>query len=142
MTVESEVDLAADFYVALVRIVRELRREVSSGELSAGGVSAIFAVARLGPLRATALADAEGVAPASMTRIVNALEEQGYVRRTPDPTDGRAQVVTLTEAGEAVVREGTAARVDAVRRRLAALPEADRAAIATAIPALVRLAGQ
>jgi DNA-binding MarR family transcriptional regulator len=139
---EGHGDLAVDFYVAFVRVVRELRRDVPGEELSAGAVSALFAVARTGPMRATALAEHEGVAAASMTRIVNSLEEHGYVRRTSDPADGRAQVVTPTEAGERLVREGTAARIDAVRRRLEALSEADRSVIADALPALARFVGQ
>ena len=34
-----------------------------------------------------------------MATIVAALEQRGLIERTPDPEDGRRQVVSLTEAG-------------------------------------------
>jgi DNA-binding MarR family transcriptional regulator len=34
-----------------------------------------------------------------MNYLVNAVEELGYVERVPDPTDGRAKIVRLTERG-------------------------------------------
>ena len=45
------------------------------------------------------LAGAEGVRPQSMATIVAALEQRGLIERTPDPEDGRRQVISLTIAG-------------------------------------------
>lgn len=132
-------DPAAELYVALVRLVRELRREAPAGGLAAGGLSALFTLARSGPLRATALADAEGVAAASMTRIVDRLCVERLVERTADPADGRAQLVALTDAGARVVREGRAARLDALRRRVAALDDTDQERLADLVEVLRRL---
>jgi len=47
-----------------------------------------------------------GVTPRNVTKLVDALEEEGLVRRRPHPTDRRATVVELTEKGA-----GTAAGV-------------------------------
>jgi DNA-binding MarR family transcriptional regulator len=44
------------------------------------------------------------IAKPSMTYLVRNLEERGYVERTPDPVDGRAQQVRLTERGQDAVR--------------------------------------
>jgi DNA-binding MarR family transcriptional regulator len=49
------------------------------------------------------------VHPTSVTSAVDRLENQGYVRRTPHPSDGRATLAELTEAGRSTVREATAA---------------------------------
>ena len=39
-----------------------------------------------------------------MRYTVNQLEAAGYVERVPDPTDGRAKIIRLTERGWAVRR--------------------------------------
>ncbi|MGW4113414.1 MarR family winged helix-turn-helix transcriptional regulator [Actinosynnema sp. NPDC004786] len=41
----------------------------------------------------------------TMTRTVQRLERAGFVRRAPDPTDGRAVLVEPTAAGHALRRE-------------------------------------
>ena len=41
-------------------------------------------------MRPSALADALRIAPRSATEVADALEERGWVRREPDPTDRRA----------------------------------------------------
>jgi DNA-binding MarR family transcriptional regulator len=52
-----------------------------------------------GPQRQSALADEFDTDSASMTRTVQRLERAGYVRRVPDPVDGRATLVEPTVAG-------------------------------------------
>jgi DNA-binding MarR family transcriptional regulator len=48
---------------------------------------------------ASALATAEHVRPQSMAVTLATLEQLGLIVRTADPTDGRRQLVELTEAG-------------------------------------------
>jgi DNA-binding MarR family transcriptional regulator len=43
----------------------------------------------------------------SVTSAVNRLEGQGFVRRTPHPTDGRTTLATITDAGRVVVEDAT-----------------------------------
>lgn len=52
------------------------------------------------------------VHPASVTSAVDRLERQGYVRREPHPTDGRATLAVLTDEGRAVATEA-ASRLNA-----------------------------
>lgn len=47
------------------------------------------------------------VHPTSVTNTVDRLEQDGMVRRTAHPRDGRAIVVQVTDAGRAVVDEAT-----------------------------------
>src|SRR3954465_9785210 len=91
-------DVAARLYVAVGRLVRVLRR-TGTAQVSPGAFSALGALSAAGPLRPGDLAGREGVAAPTMTRIVAGLEEAGYVRRAPDPQDGRAVLVDLTDAG-------------------------------------------
>jgi DNA-binding MarR family transcriptional regulator len=54
--------------------------------------------------RLTDLAAWAHIAKPSMTYLVRHLEERGYVERTPDPIDGRAQQVRLTKRGQEAAR--------------------------------------
>jgi DNA-binding MarR family transcriptional regulator len=47
--------------------------------------------------RVTELAEEAGMTKQSMGELVDYLEERGYVERHPDPRDGRAKIVVLTE---------------------------------------------
>lgn len=49
--------------------------------------------------RPTTLARRAGMTPQAMGELVTYLERQGYVRREPDPDDGRGRVVVYAERG-------------------------------------------
>lgn len=53
-----------------------------------------------GPMRPTALAEVLDTGASHVSKIVRRLEADGLVRRSADPSDGRASLVSLTEAGE------------------------------------------
>jgi DNA-binding MarR family transcriptional regulator len=134
-------DLAVSLYVALGRLVRALRQEAPSSEVGPGGLSVLVVLDQRGPQRVGALADAIAVTAPSMTRIINALEGERLVVRAVDPGDGRAQVVALTDAGRSLLGSGQEAKLSALRRRLAELPDADRRQLEAALPALEILGG-
>jgi len=52
-----------------------------------------------GDLRLSDLGKRLGIAPSTLTRNLTRLEERGLIRKEPDPIDGRAQLVALTDAG-------------------------------------------
>jgi DNA-binding MarR family transcriptional regulator len=139
----SDVDPAGDtspevarLYLALGRINRALRRDARDALVGHGGLSALATLIADGPQRAGALAETEGITAPAMTRILNSLEEQGYVARRPDPADGRATLVEATATGRDLVLSGRAVRLRALRARLAALPAAERARVVAALSAL------
>ena len=51
--------------------------------------------------RLTELADRARMTKQSVGEVVSELEELGYVERVPDPGDGRAKIIRLTERGQA-----------------------------------------
>src|SRR5919197_846629 len=55
--------------------------------------------------RLTELAKRARMTKQGMMLLVDELEERGYVRRVPDPEDGRAKVVRLTARGRNYVAE-------------------------------------
>ena len=132
-------DAATRLYVAVGRLVRMLRR-TGTADVSPGALSALASLAAAGPCRLGDLAAREGVAAPTMTRIVAVLEEGGLVRRTADPQDGRAVLVAATRSGTALVQGESFARSSALRRRVAALSPAHRAALDAALPVLEALA--
>ena len=58
---------------------------------------------------------AEGSLP-RLSQVVSRLEKRGWVRRTPDPTDGRYTLAVLTDDGWAKVVATAPGHVEAVRR--------------------------
>jgi DNA-binding MarR family transcriptional regulator len=57
---------------------------------------------------------ADGSLP-RLSQVVGRLEKRGWVRRTPDPADGRYTLAVLTDAGTAKVVETAPGHVEAVR---------------------------
>src|SRR5690348_14296650 len=94
----SETELAAELRTSLMRLVRRLRRTRPDTSLSLTQLGALGTLDRHGAMTPGELAEHERVQPPSMTRTVKALEELGYVTRTPHATDGRQVVVVLTPA--------------------------------------------
>jgi DNA-binding MarR family transcriptional regulator len=69
-----------------------------------------------GTLRMSVLAtQTEGSLP-RLSQVVARLEQRGWVHRTPDPADGRATLVTLTDEGRAKGAEAAPGHVEEVRR--------------------------
>jgi DNA-binding MarR family transcriptional regulator len=52
------------------------------------------------------------VHPASVTNLVNGLERDGYVQRTPHPSDRRTILATITATGRTVAESATGALHD------------------------------
>ncbi|MFE3558529.1 MarR family winged helix-turn-helix transcriptional regulator [Streptomyces sp. NPDC059193] len=71
--------------------------------LSATEEKAIDLLQRHGPLTARELGSHSGLAPASVTGLVDRLQRKGYARRVPNPADGRSVLIEATGApGEAL----------------------------------------
>ncbi len=70
-----------------------------------------------------ALAAKERVQPPSMTRVIASLTDLGLVERKPHPTDGRQIIVSLSEAGRALIADETNAREVWMTEQLSGLTE-------------------
>ena len=88
------------------------------------------------PRRITELAVREGVTQPAITLLVNRLAERGWLKRTPDPLDGRAVLVELTPAGSALLDQVRAEFRALVREEMAALDDDDIGALARAVEIL------
>jgi DNA-binding MarR family transcriptional regulator len=124
--------------MVVLRLSRRLRQQVHSG-ITPSQLSALAMVDRHGPLTLGDLANLENVQPPSISRIVGALEGEGWVERTADERDRRVSLVQTTAAGRRELRQIRSERSAWLRRRLDSLDEADRRCLAVALPALERL---
>lgn len=91
-------------------------------------------------MRLSELADSEGINPTMLSRVVAELVHAGLLERVSDQGDRRAAWVTATAAGKECSQRMRRERTDALSVALAALPEAERARVERALPALERLA--
>jgi len=116
-----------------------IRYTAQPRQLSLTGVSTLAALERRGPQRISELAGLQGVAQPSMTVLVGSLEQAGLVARRPDPSDGRAVLVSLTERGEGFLAERRRAGAERLSELVAKLSDTEADALAAAVPALLRL---
>ena len=87
------------------------------------------------------LAAADRVRPQSMAQTVGELEAQKFVRRRPDPLDGRRMMVELTEEGRAVLQADRRQREGWLAQAISHdLSIADQKVLHEAIDVLRRLA--
>lgn len=88
------------------------------------------------PMSQRALADLVGVEGPSMVSMLDRLERDGLVTRTPSPTDRRVKLVHLTEAGTVLYKQ-VRKEADAVRSALfEGIPVQDLAAAADLLEVL------
>ena len=123
------VEAADRFHSAAIHALRHVRREDPATGLSAARLSALSVLVYGGPRTLGELAAAEQVRPATMTRIVQSLEQDGYVRRESDPTDGRVVRLRATAKGRRVMQRGRQRRVENLAELLGRLSPGDVAKI-------------
>jgi DNA-binding MarR family transcriptional regulator len=120
-------DPAAELVIRAASLIRHLRRDV--------GVPASYRVLAilddLGPTTVSELAVAGGTSQPTMSAQVGALVEEGLVARSPHPSDARAHLLTMTEAGRTELDEHRRRIADAIRDRLSThTPEEIASAVA------------
>lgn len=77
----------------------DMRRGLGELGLTETKAHLVFALQRGGPTTQRVLAETLGVAPRTVTTLVDELAAAGVVTREPHPTDRRATLVTMTAAG-------------------------------------------
>jgi DNA-binding MarR family transcriptional regulator len=86
------------------QVAARLSRRINQAVAAAGhplhpAHAAVFINIDRAGSRLTQLAAAADVTPQSMLELVDELDRLGYLKRVPDPTDRRAKLITLTDAG-------------------------------------------
>lgn len=123
--------LAIDLRTAVMRTSRRLRIE-ATGDVITPGQYTVLAHLNAGSQTLRELAEREHVQAPSMTRIVNALTQQGFAARQPHPGDGRQVHISITPAGQEVLAEARSQRTAWLAQRVAGLSEEDRLTLSRA----------
>jgi len=122
------------------KLKRRLRDQADTGDLTPSQTAVLLRLESHGAMTTSTLARAEGMRSQSMGAIVATLESAGLVNGTPDPTDGRQTLISLTDACRHLITDSRAARQDWLSRMLESrLSAAEREQLAEAMPLLLRL---
>lgn len=124
---------------ALRELVSVVSRETASHRLSRTAAGTLSALERRGPSRISDLTRLEAVGQPAMTGLVQRLEASGLVSRTSDPSDRRATLVAVTDAGRDALAERRRQQDAIVAARVARLPPDQIAALDAAVDAIVEL---
>ena len=129
---------------AVTRLRRALRASIRTDypweTLPMAQVELLQVLGEHSPARISELATRQRLAPSTVSGLIGQMITAGLVVREVDSADRRASVVTLTDAGREQLTAWTGAHERRMDAALAALDDTDRAALATALPALFQLA--
>ncbi|GAA2608055.1 MarR family winged helix-turn-helix transcriptional regulator [Paractinoplanes durhamensis] len=137
MTEPSHAALEREF-ATFVRRARAASERLSRGVhpgLDASAYGLLVYLRDDGPRRPSDVAEHLGVGKATITRQLKPLEALGLIERLPDPGDGRAHLVALTDDGRQRMKQVREARHERLRAHLDSWPDED-------IRTLARLLGK
>lgn len=127
----AEENLGLLLGLARASIVSALEAELAVNGLAINHTqyAALKRIAQCGPQSPGELAQSLGHDAGAMTRVLDSLEEKGYLRREPNPGDRRCIRVVPTEAGAALWSQMRSCGERTMARALANLQESERAAL-------------
>ncbi|MFI5713836.1 MarR family winged helix-turn-helix transcriptional regulator [Kribbella sp. NPDC051620] len=106
MATNGNPDFGILLLLAEQEFVRELRAATAAQGFDDQGRSDGFVLRTLGAAPATisTLATRLDITKQGAAQIIDDMEARGYVERHPDPTDGRARLIHLSERGQAALK--------------------------------------
>lgn len=101
----SALDDLAGYFVRMVqlRMFQLFHDRFTDARMSPGVFCALAVIGANPGVRAGMLGDALMIRRSNMTKLVDALERRGLVKRTPSDTDRRSVELSLTDAGRKMV---------------------------------------
>lgn len=117
------------FFRSFTAVITQLRRRSGDADTSAR-TFLLSHVDRHAPVRMSDLASYACLDLSTVSRHLRGLEEQGLVTRSPDPADGRATLLDLSDAGRDVLDRAVRARTELIATATAGWSDADRATLA------------
>ena len=121
------------------RLSRQLRNMDMPDGMTPERLSALSVIEKKGPISVTALADKEMVRPATMSRMVSALVDEGLVRRKEDKNDGRGVLVSATPKGRRAYQRAQQQRLQQFAEALNSLTPEQLSGMRNLAAALERL---
>lgn len=129
------------FVSARAEIARALHRELRGRGVSGAqlAILAVLSECSHDGLKLNEISQRLCVSPASLTGLVDRLEEAGYLKRVPHPEDRRATLAVLTDPGRALYQETYPSHIASVEHLMSALSREEQEVLADL---LGRLAGR
>jgi DNA-binding MarR family transcriptional regulator len=140
-TAADPVTLANRLRPVLLKLNRDLRREIHSLGVTGGQVSLLAVIRREPGIGVRELAARERMSAPGMSKYVARLEAAGLVART-ELADRRRIGLALTPAGQRVIRSVRSRRTAWLAERLGELSGEELAAVDAAVEPLARLIGE
>jgi DNA-binding MarR family transcriptional regulator len=131
--------LAEQLHSAAVRLLRSVREADQRSSLNAPRLSALSVIVFAGPITLGELANAEQVRPPTMTRIVQALEDQGLVAKRIDQADRRSVRLSATISGKRLLIRARRQRTQALAQRIGLLSSQEQSSLEGAVDVMVKL---
>ena len=100
VTEGSSLRLVDEFAAFGPLYMKWVRSRLQDGGMTYARMRLLGALQCNGPQIMSSISDELGVTRRNVTALVDALEEEGLVRRQPHPTDRRATVIEMTGRGE------------------------------------------
>jgi DNA-binding MarR family transcriptional regulator len=132
-------EIATMLHDQFSRLTRQLRNMALPQGMTPERLSALSVVDKRGPISVTALADKEMVRPATMSRMVSALVDEGLVKRSEDKNDGRGVLVSATPKGRRAYQRGQQLRLQHFADALGELTPEQLSAMRSLAAALEKL---
>ena len=132
--------LAAELRAIFRKLKLRLREHSGRSDLSPSQVSILFRLEKDGSATVSNLARLEGMRPQSMSAVVTPLQKAGLISGSPDPSDGRQTLMSLTPKCLKWIQEGRAARQDWLSKTISdKLSVQDQQKLQAALRLLARL---
>jgi len=135
-----DVEMVARLRGVISRLARQLNATSTDEGLTPTQYSVLGLIAVRGPLGLTELTEMEGLNPTMLSRVVRKLDDEGLIRRQPDPADQRAARVQVTPAGSEVHQRIRAQRTQVLYTCLERLPIEVTDELLKAVPMLEAVA--
>ncbi|MEP6815129.1 MAG: MarR family winged helix-turn-helix transcriptional regulator [Marmoricola sp.] len=120
-TLESEVGLL----IRRIKRVICVRAQQVHPELQSGAYSILATLADVGPRRSSVIAETFHVDKGAVSRQVQQLVDLGLAERVPDPDDGRASIIRVTDEGDRRLTAVSTRRRRILSERLGSWSETD-----------------
>lgn len=124
---------------AAIHLIRRVREVDGAMGVTPARASALSVLVFGGARTLTELARAEQVTPATMSKLVSALEAEGLVRREPDPNDARAVRLEATARARRILERGRARRTEYLDALFGELSDREREIVRRAAEIVDRL---
>ena len=101
-----QFEYVSELRTVITRLIKKLRKESVTGQqLSLTERSTLVLLQQNKQMQPTELAAAEKITNQSMSQILNYLLQMGYITRTVSDADRRKAIITLSAAGEEILKQ-------------------------------------